>query len=82
MIRSRLHCFKDINRCLEILFKGMNTDEHLTDLQNAILHAFPDVVFDGQITPHDGEWPDEVTEETAIYEGQVIYGDEMLLYEG
>ena len=22
------------------------------------------------------------TEETAIYDGQVIYGDEMLLYEG
>ena len=54
----------------------------MTDLKNAILRAFPDVVFDGQITPHDGEWPDEVTEETAIYEGQVIYGDEMLLYEG
>lgn len=51
-------------------------------MQNAILRAFPDVVFDGQITPHDGEWPDEVTEETAIYEGQVIYGDEMLLHEG
>ncbi len=62
--------------------KGMDNDKHLTDLQNAILRAFPDVVFDGQITPHDGEWPDEVTEETAIYEGQVIYGDEMLLYEG
>jgi len=60
----------------------MGTAEHLTDLQNAILRAFPDVVFDGQITPHDGEWPDEVTEETAIYEGQVIYGDEMFLYEG
>jgi hypothetical protein len=60
----------------------MDNDEHLTDLQNAILHAFPDVVFDGQITRHDGEWPDEVTEETAIYEGQVMYGDEMLLYEG
>jgi hypothetical protein len=41
MIRSRLHCFKDINKCLEILFKGMDTDEHLTDLQNAILRAFP-----------------------------------------
>jgi hypothetical protein len=57
-------------------------DKHLTDLRNAILRAFPDVVFDGQITPHDGEWPGEVTEKTAIYEGQVIYGDEMLLYEG
>jgi hypothetical protein len=63
-------------------FKGMDTDEHLTDLQNAILRAFPDVVFDGQITPHDGEWPNEPTEEDAIYDGQVIYGDEMLLYEG
>ena len=60
----------------------MHTNEHLTDLQNAILRAFPDVVFDGQITRHDGEWPDEVTEETPLYEGQVIYGDEMLLYEG
>ena len=63
-------------------FKGMENDKHLIDLQNAILHAFPDVIFDGQITRHDGEWPDEVTEETAIYEGQVMYGDEMLLYEG
>jgi hypothetical protein len=62
--------------------KSMDTDEHLTDLRNAILRAFPDVVFDGQITPYDGEWPDEVTEENAIYDGQVIYGDEMLLYEG
>ncbi|HEY2498939.1 MAG TPA: hypothetical protein VGK24_17890 [Candidatus Angelobacter sp.] len=61
---------------------GKDNDKHLTDLRNAILRAFPDVVFDGQITPHDGEWPVEVTEETAIYEGQVIYGDEMLLYEG
>lgn len=61
---------------------GKDNDTHLTDLRNAILRAFPDVVFDGRITTHDGEWPDEVTEETAIYEGQVIYGDEMLLYEG
>ncbi|HET9281618.1 MAG TPA: hypothetical protein VFR24_06615 [Candidatus Angelobacter sp.] len=59
----------------------MSTDEHLTDLQNAILRAFPDVVFEGQITPHDGEWPNEPTEEDFC-EGQVIYGDEMLLYEG
>ncbi|HSK44491.1 MAG TPA: hypothetical protein VLA83_11455 [Candidatus Binatia bacterium] len=50
-------------------------------LKNAILGAFPDVVFDGQITPHDGEWPNAVTE-NAIYEGQVIYGDEKILYEG
>lgn len=48
----------------------------LTDLQNAILRAFPDVVFDGQITSHDGAWPHEPTEEGAIY------GDEKLLYEG
>jgi hypothetical protein len=61
---------------------GKDNDKHLTDLKNAILRAFPDVVFDGQITRHDGEWPEEVTEETAIYEGQVIYGDEMLLYKG
>lgn len=60
----------------------MGIDKHLTDLQNAILRAFPDTMFDGQITPHDGEWPEDVTEETAIYDGQVIYGDEMLLYEG
>jgi hypothetical protein len=60
----------------------MSTDEHLADLQNAILREFPDVVFEGKITPHDGEWPNEPTEENAIYEGQVIYGDEMLLYEG
>jgi hypothetical protein len=75
------HCFEDINRCLETILKDMHTDEPLTDLKNAILRAFPDVVFEGKIAPHDGEWPDEVTEETAIYEGQVIYGDEMLLYE-
>lgn len=62
-------------------FKSTHHDERLTDLKNAILHAFPDVVFDGQITPHDGEWPDELTE-NAIYDGQVIYGDEKLLYEG
>ncbi|HEY2168698.1 MAG TPA: hypothetical protein VGJ30_03675 [Candidatus Angelobacter sp.] len=60
---------------------SIDNDEHLTDLQNAILRAFPDVVFEGQITPHDGEWPNEPTEHD-IYEGQVIYGDEMLLYEG
>lgn len=59
----------------------MGTDKHLTDLQNAILRAFPDVVFEGQITPHDGEWPNEPTEDD-IYDGQVIYGDEMILYEG
>lgn len=58
-----------------------NSAEHLTELRNAILRAFPDVVFDGQITPHDGEWPDEPKEEDLI-EGQPIYGDEMLLYEG
>jgi hypothetical protein len=60
---------------------GKDNDKHLTDLQNAILRAFPDVVFEGQITPHDGEWPSELTE-NAIYDGQVIYGDEMLLHEG
>jgi hypothetical protein len=58
-----------------------NPDGHLPDLRNAILRAFPDVVFSGQITPHDGEWPDEPTEDELI-EGQPIYGDEMLLYEG
>ena len=47
--------------------KGMDNDKHLTDLQNAILRAFPDVVFDGQITPHDGEWPDEVNSEENRY---------------
>jgi hypothetical protein len=62
-------------------FMSVDTNKHLTNLQNAILRAFPDVVFDGQITPHDGEWPDDLPE-NAIYEGQVIYGDEMLLYEG
>jgi hypothetical protein len=60
----------------------MDTNEHLTDLQNAILRAFPDTMLDGQITPHDGEWPNEPREEDAIYDGQVIYGDEMILYEG
>jgi hypothetical protein len=59
----------------------ISTDEHLTDLQNAILREFPDVVFEGQITPHDGGWPNEPTEDD-IYDGQVIYGDEMILYEG
>ncbi len=63
-------------------FKSTGLNEHLTDLKSSILRAFPDVVFEGQITRHDGEWPEEVTEETAIYEGQVMYGDEMLLYEG
>jgi hypothetical protein len=58
------------------VFMNRDNDEHLTDLQNAILRAFPDVVFDGQITPHDGAWPHEPTEEDAIY------GDEMVLYEG
>jgi hypothetical protein len=53
----------------------------LTDLQNAILRAFPDVVLDGKITPHNGEWPNDLIE-SAIYEGQVIYGDEKILYEG
>src|SRR6476469_5542885 len=61
---------------------GKDNDKNLIDLQNAILHAFPDVVFEGKITPHDGEWPNEPTEEDAIYDGQVIYGDEMLLHEG
>jgi hypothetical protein len=60
---------------------GKDNDEQLTDLQNAILRAFPDVVFEGQITAHDGEWPDDIPE-NRIYDGQVIYGDEMLLYEG
>jgi hypothetical protein len=62
-------------------FKSIDTGEHLTHLRNAVLRAFPDVVFDGQITPHDGEWPNDLTE-NAIYEGQVIYGDEKILYEG
>jgi hypothetical protein len=55
--------------------------EHLIVLKTAILRAFPDVVFEGKITPHDGEWPNEPAEDDFC-EGQVIYGDEMLLYEG
>lgn len=55
-------------------------DERLTHLQNAILRAFPDVVFDGPITHHDGEWPEDIPE-NRIYDGQVLYGDEMFLYE-
>jgi hypothetical protein len=47
-------------------FKGVDTGEHLTDLKNAILRAFPDVVFDGQITPHDGEWPNDLTESAYL----------------
>lgn len=59
---------------------GNSTDERLTHLQNAILRAFPDVVFDGPITHHDNEWPDDIPE-NRIYEGQVLYGDEMFLYQ-
>lgn len=58
-----------------------DNDKHLTELQKAILRAFPDTIFDGQSTPHDGEWPNDLTE-NAIYEGQVVYGDEKILYEG
>jgi hypothetical protein len=58
-----------------------DNDKRLTELRNAILRAFPDVVFEGQITLHDGEWPSK-PDEDDMYEGQVIYGDEMLLYEG
>ncbi|HEY2391858.1 MAG TPA: hypothetical protein VGK22_11855 [Candidatus Angelobacter sp.] len=57
-----------------------STDERLAHLQNAILRSFPDVVFDGPITHHDGEWPEDIPE-NRIYEGQVLYGDEMILYE-
>ena len=58
-----------------------DNDKHLTELQKAILRAFPDTIFDGQSTPHDGEWPNDL-KENAIYEGQVVYGDEKILYEG
>ena len=60
---------------------SIDSHEHLTDLKNAILRAFPDIVFECKITPQDGEWPNDLTE-NAIYEGQVIYGDEKILYEG
>jgi hypothetical protein len=43
-------------------------DEHLTALRNAILRAFPDVVYAGKITRHDGMWLPELTEENAIHD--------------
>ena len=55
--------------------KNIRVDQHLTDLQNAILRAFPDVVFEGKITRHDGAWLPELTEENAIHD------DDMFLYE-
>src|SRR6267142_973174 len=54
---------------------NIDNDEHLTDLKNAILRAFPDVVFEGKITRHDGAWLPELTEENAIHD------DDMFLYE-
>lgn len=54
---------------------SIDNDEHLTDLRNAILRVFPDVVFEGKITRHDGAWLPELTEENAIHD------DDMFLYE-
>lgn len=54
---------------------GKDNDKHLTDFKNAILCAFPDVVFEGKITRHDGAWLPELTEENAIHD------DDMFLYE-
>jgi hypothetical protein len=50
-------------------------DERLTALRSAILSAFPDFVYEGKITRHDGEWLPELTEENAIHD------DDKLLYE-
>lgn len=54
---------------------GQDNDEHLNSLKNAILSAFPDVVFEGKITRHDGAWLPELTEDNAIHD------DDMFLYE-
>jgi hypothetical protein len=35
---------------------SIDDDQHLSDLKNAILRAFPDVVFEGKLTRHDGAW--------------------------
>jgi hypothetical protein len=67
-----------IYRCLEILSR-IPTAIYLICEMPFCAH-FP-IPFDGPITPHDGEWPDEATEDELI-EGQPIYGDEMFLYEG
>lgn len=54
---------------------SIDDDQLLNDLKNAILRAFPDVLFEGKITRHDGAWLPELAEENAIHD------DDMFLYE-
>lgn len=45
-------------------------------LREAIRRSFPAVPYEGKVTPHDGEWLPELTEENAILD------DDKFLYEG
>jgi hypothetical protein len=56
-------------------FEGIGIDERLTALRDSIVRVFPSIPYTGQVTPHDGAWLPELTEENAIHD------DDMLLYE-
>jgi hypothetical protein len=45
-------------------------------LREAIRRSFPAEIYTGKVTPNDGEWLPELTEENAILD------DDMFLYEG
>ena len=51
-------------------------DESISELIESMRRSFPAMRYTGKVTPHDGEWLPELTEDTAILE------DDKLLYDG
>jgi hypothetical protein len=51
------------------------SDGRLAALRELILHSFPDETYTGKVTPNDGAWLPELTEENAILD------DDKFLYE-
>lgn len=51
-------------------------DKRTIALRDAIRRAFPESVYSGRVTRHDGAWLPDLTEENAIHD------DDMFLYEG